>query len=162
MPKITTTSAMSEMPTMPRLLTNLSRMSRFCRPVSVGMRSREMAAIGTPTASVAAVREDPILSWKDEMTTSVMEIRDVRPARMRQRKNTTPQIGPPGICEMRAGKAMNARPGPPPTSSQPAPADVVTRKPRVAKTPMPARTSNAELEKPTTRPELVRLVLRLR
>ena len=57
---------------------------------------------------------------------------------------------------------MNARPGPPLTSSQVAPAGVETRKPRVANTPMPARTSNAELEKPTTRPELVRFDLRLR
>ena len=81
---------------------------------------------------------------------------------MRHAKNTTPQMGPPGICEMSAGKAMNARPGPPLTSSQPAPAAEETRKPRVAKTPIPARTSNAELEKPTTRPELVRFDRRLR
>ena len=80
---------------------------------------------------------------------------------MRQMKKTTPQIGPPGIWETSAGKAMNASPGPPLTSSQPAPAADETRKPRVANTPMPARTSNAELEKPTTRPELVRLDLRL-
>src|SRR5699024_5432251 len=153
--------AMSAMPTMPMLLANLSMMSRFCRPVSVGMSMTDTTAMGMPTASVATVRLTPTLSWNEEMTTSTMEIIEVRPARMRQMKNTTPQIAPPGICEISAGKAMNASPGPPLTSSHPAPAAEETRKPRVANTPMPARTSNAELEKPTTRPELVRLDLRL-
>src|SRR5699024_11865300 len=99
---------------------------------------------------------------KDEMTTSTIEIIEVSPARMRQAKNTTPQTGPPGICETSAGNAMNARPGPPLTSSHPAPAGDETRNPRVAKTPMPASTSNAELEKPTTMPELGMLDLRWR
>ena len=75
------------------------------------------------------------------------------------RKNRTPKIGPTtsGICEMTDGKATKARPMPPETTSPtPTPA-WVAMKPRVAKTPMPARTSKEELAKAVTSAELVRL-----
>ena len=120
-----------------------------------------MIASGTQTSRVPLTRLMLSLSRTAAMTTSTMEIIEVKPARTRQAKKRKPKTSPAGIEAMSAGKVKNASPTPPSTSSQAMP-PAWTRKPRPAKTPMPASTSNAELENATTRPELVRFVLRLR
>ena len=88
----------------------------------------------------------------------------MNPAIASDPKNSTPKIGPPGICETIAGKVMKDRPTPVrPSSSLDRDRPAGTRRsPRVAKTPMPARISNDEFAKATTSPGAVRLARRLR
>ncbi len=87
----------------------------------------------------------------------------MKPAIVREPKNSAPKIGPPGICETIAGKVMNDSPTPvSPSSSLTSTPCWNAKKPRVANTPIPARISNDEFANATTRPGAVRLDLRLR
>ena len=131
--------------------------SRFS-PLVVENMAREITALSPTTTRTVVHRPQPILSFTAETTTSRMEISEVKPARTREPKKSTPISAPIGASEMMAGNAMNARPMPDSTTSAICTPLACAMKPRAEKTPMPARISKPELEKPTTRPEPVRLV----
>ena len=114
------------------------------------------------TISVADLRLQPSLSWNAATMTSRIEIKEVRPAKTREPKNSTPRIAPNGASETMVGKAMNARPMPPLATSDTGVPEAAAMKPSAAKTPMPARISKPELANATTMPEPVRSVLRFR
>ena len=77
---------------------------------------------------------------------------DVKPAINSEPKKRTPKIGPPVMLLMIVGKAINARPMPLVATSATATCWVTATKPKVANTPMLARTSKALLDRPTTAP----------
>ena len=52
------------------------------------------------------------LSWNAHATTCTRDIREVIPARTREAKNITPNMTPPGICEIICGKVTNDKPIP--------------------------------------------------
>ncbi|GHJ23728.1 hypothetical protein TPA0909_53420 [Streptomyces albus] len=81
---------------------------------------------------------------------------EVMPAMARETKKRKPKAAPIGICEMTVGKAMKASPTPSVTTSPTATPLACAMKPRVAKTPMPARISKELLAKPATSAEPVR------
>jgi len=87
---------------------------------------------------------------------------EVKPAINREPKNSTPNRGPPGIWLIMVGKAMNANPIPEVATSSTATPEVEAMKPRVAKTPIPAKTSKPELDSPTTVPRPDKFERRLR
>ena len=97
-----------------------------------------------------------------EMGTWMIDTSEVRPAKMSDRKKRTPKIAPPGISLMIVGNAMKARPTPLLTTSSTPTLAACAMKPSAANTPTPASISNPEFAKPTTRPEPVRFVFRLR
>ena len=122
-------------------------------PLVVEKSTRLSTAAGTPTTSVAPLRDISNLSRTAEMTTSITETSDVMPAITSDPKNRTPMNAPAGASEMIAGKAMNARPIPSVATSETAVSFAWAMKPSAAKTPMPASSSKPELAKPTTAPE---------
>ena len=76
-----------------------------------------------PMMIAVLARPHPSLSLIAEKTTSMMEIREVTPAKNKVRKNSTPKTSPNGMLLMIVGKATNARPMPlVATSSTPTPA----------------------------------------
>ena len=107
-----------------------------------------------------ATRPTPVLSLIALMPTSTTEMSEVSPATTRDPKNRSPSRTPAGASLRIAGKATKARPIPSATTSPTGWPVFVARKPRTAKTPMPANSSKPELENATTEPEPVRSVLR--
>ena len=105
----------------------------------------------------------PSFSPTPAATTWMMEMKEVSPAMVKEAKKSTPNRAPPGICEMTVGKVTKDSSGPVMffSSSTPTPW-APAMKPRVAKTPMPASSSKAELAKPATSPVPTRLERRRR
>ena len=143
---------------MPYSLAHLSITSSSGRPIVVENRTVETIAIGTHTSRVEETRARPNLSWTAAITTSTMEISEVKPASTSEPKKSTPISAPAGASEMIVGKAMNARPTPATTTSSIATPWACAMKPSAENTPMPHRISKLEFAKPTTRPEPVRSV----
>ena len=88
---------------------------------------------------------------------------DVNPAAKSEPKNSTPiKVPESPMVEIIFGNATNARPGPPLATSCTGTLVAVAIKPNTEKIPTPAKISNDELAKPTTKPEPVKLAFRLR
>ncbi len=133
------------------LLEKASTTSRMVSPETPPIRTTEITALDPPATATETGRDQPVLSFTAETTTSRIEISEVRPAIAREPKNSTPSRAEAGASEMIVGKAMNARPRPDSATSPTG--EPAARKPSAAKTPMAASSSKEELEKPTTRPE---------
>src|SRR5699024_22430 len=103
---------------MPMLFVHLSMMSRATRPVVAENSRVEMVPITAPIMIAAVLRSRLNLSLTAETTTSIREIREVRPAINRETKNRIPKTSPKGISLMIVGKATKARPMPPLTTSE--------------------------------------------
>ena len=143
---------------MPYSLAHLSSTSSRGMPIVVENRATETTARGRHTHRVAGTRARPNLSWIAAMTTSTIEIREVKPASTSEPKNSTPIRAPAGASLMMVGKAMKASPTPSVTTSSIATPCACAMKPSAENTPMPHRISKPEFAKPTTRPEPVRSV----
>src|SRR5699024_4749994 len=153
---------MNAPPTMPMLLENASTTSRMVTPETPPISTMEITAVATPTVPTVTTRDQPVLSFTAEITTSMIEIMEVNPATTSPPKNSTPTNCEAGASETMVGKATNASPSPEEATSSTAVPAAVARKPSAANTPMPASNSKEELVKPTTSPEPVALDLRLR
>src|SRR5699024_2482803 len=149
--------AMNAPPTMPMLLEKASTTSRIVTPETPPISTMEITAVRTPTVPTTVTRDQPVLSFTADTTSSMIESNEVKPASNRPRKNSTPTNAEAGTSDTMVGKATKARPSPEAATSSTAVPAAAARNPSAANTPMPASNSKAELVKPTTRPEPVAL-----
>ena len=120
--------------------------------------ARDTTAERPTTTSTVVQRPQPSLSFTAETTTSRMEMSEVNPAITREPKKRMPTRAPMGAWEISVGNATKARPIPLATTSSTRTPEACAMKPSAENTPMPARISKPELDRPTTRPEPVRFV----
>src|SRR5690625_2461778 len=130
----TSTREMKAPPTMPMLLEKASTTSRMVTPETPPISTMEITAVATPTVLTVVTRDQPVLSFTAEITTSMMEIIEVKPATARPAKNSTPTSSEAGAADTIVGKATNAKPSPEAaTSSTAVPAEGRSEERRVGK-----------------------------